>query len=433
MKVIIATGGTGGHIFTGLAIAEELKELGGEVLIVGSKFGLETSLVPNYGYRLKLTSQKPLLGKGVLRKLEFPFFLFISFIQSLIILIDEKPRVVVGTGGFGSFSFVAIAALFGIPTLITEIDSIPGLATRVLSRLRRVAEVHIAFKVAKKRLPGKKVTITGFPIRREIMKVTKSLKDFGLSTKNPTIFIFGGSQGAHSINEAFVKAYELLPSNFQFIWQTGTHFSLLPKESRSGLLRNGATSSEVPINRDSERGHFPLRGPRTLTSSVESRARSSREGRGEPLRGEGRGEPLRGEGRGEGRGEPLPNIYIQDFIQDMGSAYGNSCLVVSRAGALTIGEITTLGIPAILIPYPHATQNHQLLNAQILKREGAASIILDNPSADGLNPTILTNEIEKIIKDPVLQRKMSKAAKKLGTPKAAKIIALRALQVGSRK
>jgi UDP-N-acetylglucosamine--N-acetylmuramyl-(pentapeptide) pyrophosphoryl-undecaprenol N-acetylglucosamine transferase len=142
MKVIIATGGTGGHIFPGLAIADELEKRNVQVTIVGSKFGMERKII-NQRYPLKLTWQKPLLGRNAREKLMFPLFLKVSLLQSIYILMREHPNGVLGTGGFGSFSIVFAATLLGIPTIITEIDSSPGLTTRILSRF--VFEVWLAF------------------------------------------------------------------------------------------------------------------------------------------------------------------------------------------------------------------------------------------------------------------------------------------------
>ncbi|MDI6839746.1 MAG: undecaprenyldiphospho-muramoylpentapeptide beta-N-acetylglucosaminyltransferase [bacterium] len=349
MKILIATGGTGGHIFAGLAIAEEIKHFMASVTIVGSKFGMESALVP-MNYKLLLTSQKPFLGKGLTKKLTFPFFLIVSFIESLYIIVKEKPMGVIGTGGFGSFSPVFLSALLGIPTIIIEVDSVPGLATKILSRF--VAEVWLSFEVAKNKLPGSKIKLTGIPVRRSIKMVIKSLNDFGLTPGKPTILIFGGSRGASSINEVFSKTIPLLPDDFQFIWQTG-------KLNELNKLKE------------------------------------------------------------------FKRVWTSEFIDDMGSAYGNSQLVISRAGALTIGELTTVGIPSILIPYPYATQNHQLLNAQFLENNGAAKVILDKD----LTPSILANEIKSIIYNPVLRTRMAQAAKDLCTPDVAEKIAKRILSL----
>lgn len=360
MRVLIATGGTGGHIFPGLAIADELRKLGINVLMVGSKFGMESKLIPAQVYKLRLTSQKPLVGRGLRSKVEFPFLLLISLFQAFIILLKEKPYSVIGTGGFGSFSIVFVAALLGISTLITEIDIVPGLTTRILSRF--VTEIHLAFKSAQKYLPAKKVRVTGFPVRQGVLLPTQCLKDFGLSDAKDkvTIFIFGGSRGAYSINRVFKEALILFPKDFQFIWQTGAN-----------NLKDLTT---------------------TCLPAGKVRAR-------------------------------YPNVHAQAFIQDIGSVYHNSQLVISRAGALTIGELIAVGLPAILIPYPYAAGGHQLLNARFLESAGAAKVILDSE----LTPTRLVDEVSTIIRNKKLWHRMSQAAKSLAVPGAAKKIAQRAI------
>ncbi len=344
MKIIIATGGTGGHIFTGLAIAEELDNLGAKVLIVGSKSGMTSDIIKNQ-YPLKLTWQRALLGKSPKDKLKFPLFLSISLFQSLRIIMKENPDGVIGTGGFGSFSLVFIAALCGIPTIITEIDSVPGLTTKILSKF--AYETWLAFPSAKRKLSGRNLISAGFPIRKEITKVTKTIKDFGLNEKKPTIFIFGGSRGARHINEVFKETLHLLP-DFQFIWQTGDW--------------------QESINED--------------------------------------------------------NVYITKFIDDIGNAYANAQLVISRAGALTIAELMTVEIPAILIPYPYATGNHQLLNAKTLEKMGAARVLLDKD----LTSSLLAKEIRRIIEDEKLMTKMKTAMKKFSNSKTAKLIAEKMLK-----
>jgi len=351
MKIIIATGGTGGHIFTGLAIAEQLDNLGVKVLIIGSSSGMARDIIKNQ-YPLRLTSQRPLLGKSPKEKLEFPFFLGISLLQAIYILIRENPSGVIGTGGFGSFSLVFIAAFLHIPTIITEIDSIPGLTTKILSRFAH--EVWIAFPNAKHKLAGKNIMLSGFPVRKKITKVTKTIKDFGLKDNIPTIFIFGGSRGAHRINECFKKTIDLLP-DFQFIWQTG---------------ENVGATHELPI----------------------------------------------------------PNVYITKFIDDIENAYGNADLVISRAGALTIAELITVKVPAILIPFPYATGGHQLLNAKILEKMGAARIILDKD----LSPSLLAREIRRMIEDKDLLANIRQKMKKFGNPETAKLIANRIVKLCSR-
>lgn len=320
IKIIVATGGTGGHICTALAIADELIEKDVNVLLVGSQIGLEKKIISGK-YRFKSTSQRPLLGKKIKAKLMFPIFLIIALVQAIKILVEEKPDGVIGTGGFGSFNCVFIASLLGIPTIISEIDSIPGLTTKALANF--VYEIWAAFPCAKDNLPSKKVHIGGFPVRREITLCTKNIKDFGLKENKFTVFIFGGSRGAQAINKVMPETIGLLGKEFQFIWQTGN-----------------INLTESKVDNES-------------------------------------------------------NVYMTDFINDMGSVYGNSDILISRAGALTIGEIIATGIPAILIPYPYATQQHQMKNAKLLEKRGLAKIIPESK----LTPEKLVREIKIYITD----------------------------------
>lgn len=356
-KIIIGTGGTGGHIFAGIAIAKELEVRGVEVLFVGSRFGMERSIVQGK-YPLRLTWQRALVGRKLKEKLEFPLFLIVSFFQSMYILLKERPSGVIGTGGFGSFSIIFISALFGLPTIITEVDSLPGLTTRILSRF--VFEVCLAFESAQNRLPSRPTKVIGFPVREGITKRTKTIEEFGLKAGKPTILVLGGSRGAYKINQVVKEVVKLLPE-FQFIWQTGAQ----------------TPSLSSPIDKQ----------------KVEA------------------------------------NVWVSEFIEDMGSAYGNVDLAIARAGALTIGELAIVGVPSILIPYPYAAGEHQLKNAKILEKKGAARVVLEKD----LTPQILANEIRKLIEDKELQIKMKTAIKKFSTPNTAKLIAKRMIKLCSDK
>ncbi|MDD5530725.1 MAG: undecaprenyldiphospho-muramoylpentapeptide beta-N-acetylglucosaminyltransferase [bacterium] len=343
IKIIVATGGTGGHICTALAIADELIERNVNVLLVGSQIGLEKKIISDK-YRFKSTSQRPLLGKKLKAKLMFPIFLVMALVQAIKILVEEKPDGVIGTGGFGSFNCVFMASLLGIPTIISEIDSIPGLTTKVLSNF--AYEIWAAFPCAKDHLPSKKVHIGGFPVRKEITMCTKNIKDFGLKENKITVFVFGGSRGAQAINKVMPKTIELLGKEFQFIWQTGT---------------------------------------------------ANTEGKSD-------------------------NVYISNFINDMGSVYGNSDILISRSGALTIGEIMATGIPAILIPYPYATQQHQMKNAKLLEKRGFARIIPESK----LTPEKLAQEIKTYILEKHKKTNVQKPEK---ASNAAKLIANRIIEI----
>jgi len=357
MKVTIATGGTGGHIFVGISLGDEFLKNGWDVLFVGSRFGMERELISN-SYRTMLTSQIPFLGKGIRAMPRFFVLLFVSFIESMLILLRERPSKVVGTGGYGSFSLVFIAAILGIPTFITEVDTVPGLATKILSRF--VQEIYVGSPISKEwLLTSKNVFVTGIPVRSSIFERNRdrAFKKFGLKL-NPTVLVIGGSRGASSINHAFCEALEYFPKHLQFILQTG---------------RKDFENISMIVNRA-----YPNR------------------------------------------------VKVFKFIEDMGSAYTCADLVVSRAGALAIAEIGANGRPSILVPYPYAARNHQLLNAKVLERNGAAKIILDNE----LNGKVLTEEVLRIIQDDELRNRMKEATKNLSSRNASSFIVKRISRYG---
>jgi UDP-N-acetylglucosamine--N-acetylmuramyl-(pentapeptide) pyrophosphoryl-undecaprenol N-acetylglucosamine transferase len=349
MKVIIATGGTGGHIFVGISLGDELRKNGWDVVFVGSRFGMERKLIPK-SYRVVLTSQVPFLGKGIRAMPRFFALLFVSFIESMLILLREHPNRVVGTGGYGSFSLVFIAKILGIPTFITEVDTVPGLATRVLSRL--VQEIYLGSPLSKKWVPkNKKVFVTGIPVRSSILERDRdeSLKKFGLKP-NPTVLVVGGSRGASSISSALCEALEYFPKHLQFILQTG---------------EKDFKNINIWVKKNYSK-----------------------------------------------------RVKVFKFIDDMGSAYACADLVVSRAGALAISEIEANSKPAILVPYPYAARDHQLLNAKVLERSGAAKIILDNE----LDGKVLAEEVLRIVEDNELRKRMQEAAKNLSSRDATSFI-----------
>jgi len=357
MKVIIATGGTGGHIFVGISLGDKFRKNGWDVLFVGSRFGMERKLIPK-SYRILLTSQIPFLGKGIRAMPWFFTLLFVSFIESILILLRERPNRVVGTGGYGSFSLVFIATIVGIPTFITEVDTVPGLATKILSRF--VQEIYLGSPISKRWLPkSRNVFVTGIPVRSSILEKDrdKAFKKFGFKP-NPTVLVIGGSRGASSINRAFCEALEYFPSHLQFILQTGEK----DFENISMLLKR----------------QYPNR------------------------------------------------VKVFKFIEDMGCAYACADLVVSRAGALAIAEIEATNKPSILVPYPYAARNHQLLNAKVLERSGAAKLILDNE----LNGKVLAKEVLRIIENDELRKRMREAAKNLSSLNASSFIVERISRYG---
>jgi UDP-N-acetylglucosamine--N-acetylmuramyl-(pentapeptide) pyrophosphoryl-undecaprenol N-acetylglucosamine transferase len=313
IKVIFAGGGTGGHIFPGLAMAQEFQKRlpQAKIVFVGTARGLEADIVPGYGFRLELISIIGLSRSLNKRLFLFPFYLLKGLSRSNRLLKRETPDLVVGTGGYVSWPVVFLAGIKNIPTLIQEQNSYPGITTRLLAGL--VDRVCLAYEDSERYFHSKKnLKVLGNPVRREITEAdSKSgFKSFGLDPDKRTLFIFGGSQGSKTINRAFLQSLRFLESEkkLQILWQTGK------KDFQE--IQNQMNKSPIP-------------------STV------------------------------------LP------FIQDMGGAYSVSDLILSRAGALSLAEIISCNKPSLLIPYPFAANDHQRKNAEYLTKKGAAEMILE--------------------------------------------------------
>ena len=365
MKVAIAGGGTGGHIYPAVAVIDRLREEGHKVdaSFVGTSRGLEGGIVPRLGYRMHRIISRPLpTKKGVVLAFSLGCA-FVGFVQSLVILAFERPNVAIGTGGYASGPFMLAARVMGVPTILVEPNSIPGRTTMMLARY--VDEIALGFKESVRCfVRGTNLRVTGIPIRTNLLDRTREsgIGKFGLDTSKKTVFVFGGSRGASSINRAFVEAAKALEErgDLQFVVQTGERdFPYV-----AGAIKDLAITCKV----------YP-------------------------------------------------------YIEDIGFAYAAGELVVARAGAGAIAEITACGLPSILIPYPHATARHQEANARLLEANGAASVILD----EDLNGETLARTIVSIIDDPDRMNNMSRNSRDLGRPDAAGQIAARMIELAVRK
>ena len=313
LRIVISGGGTGGHVYPGIAIANKLKELqlNSEITFVGVRNRIEAKIVPKEGYPLKTIHIRYLPRKLGVKTLTFFFSLVIGLFQSLVFLSRYKPDAVVGTGGYVSWPVVYAAKLLGIATLIQEQNSYPGIATKFLAS--RADEVHLAFEEAIKYLPKvknkQKFRITGNPIRLSAVSMDRSaaLQKFNLDVKKRTLLLTGGSQGAAPLNNALLKALPELSSDIQVIWQTGEHdFDAIQQACKQ----------------------FPHK------------------------------------------------IYVKPFIFNMADVYAAADLAFCRSGAITIAELVQAKVPAIFVPLPHAAEGHQEKNARVLVQAGAAEIIL---------------------------------------------------------
>jgi UDP-N-acetylglucosamine--N-acetylmuramyl-(pentapeptide) pyrophosphoryl-undecaprenol N-acetylglucosamine transferase len=351
MKIAVSGGGTGGHIYPALALIREIqkKDKNVEFLYIGTEKGLESKLVPREnipfksihitGFKRKISFENV---KTVLRFLK-------GVSDSKKMLKEFKPDVVIGTGGYVCGPVVYAAAKMGIPTIVHEQNSVPGLTNKFLSRY--VDKIAICFDEAREFFPEQKVVLTGNPRASEVLGQDgiRGRLTSGLKLKVPTVLIFGGSRGAKPINEAVIKSLtELSGKPYQVLYVTGdVHFEEVQKEV------------ELVGNPD--------------------------------------------------------NVIIKPFIHNMPEVLAGIDLTVSRAGATTLAELTSLGIPSILIPSPYVTDNHQEKNARALSEHGAARLLLEK---DLTGPKLVEN-IDQILGNEEKLANMKKAAKKLGIPDAA--------------
>jgi len=365
LRAIFAGGGTGGHLFPAIAIADELKKLdpGAEILFIGTEQKIEARVVPQCGYAFRTIWISGFHRSFRIGNLLFPLKVIISFMQARSIIQEFKPDVVIGTGGYVSGPVLRAAVMMKIPTLIQEQNSYPGVTTRMLAE--RVDELHLTFESSKKYFPRKdRVFVSGNPTRNTLEHVDteKASAYFGFdrAQKIKTLLVVGGSLGARSINEAVQRHLdELIRSGFRILWQTGKEY--FPEASAAA---------------------------KKYTSNM---------------------------------------ISVHQFIDRMDYAYAVADLVVCRAGATTLAELTRLGKPAILVPYPHAAANHQVENARAMAEHGAAEILYDGEVSERLLPCVSTVSEDKRL----LQ--MSAQSRKLGKPDAAKEIAQRIIALSQHQ
>jgi UDP-N-acetylglucosamine--N-acetylmuramyl-(pentapeptide) pyrophosphoryl-undecaprenol N-acetylglucosamine transferase len=359
MKILFAGGGTGGHLFPAIAIAQEILKLKPDALIsfAGTERGIEATVVPKEGFTLHLIAavsfKRGWSAQMLFDNLKFPFGVWQSIKEAEGLIDQEEPDAVVGTGGFVSFPTLKAAQSFGIPTLIQEQNSKPGWATRVLARA--ADEVHLSFESSRGFFKQSiKTFITGNPTR-EFARCDKTVarEFFGVSPVRKTLFVFGGSLGARSLNTAIENRLNDLLTHCNLIWQTGK-------------LDYDKIKARVGIKE---------------------------------------------------------NLWYSPFIDRMDVAYAAADLVLCRAGASTIAELTNLGLASILVPYPFAADNHQYFNAKALADTAAAELILDSE---------LETSFEKIgllLNDDKKLSAMSMASLKLAKPRAAATIAKRVIDL----
>jgi UDP-N-acetylglucosamine--N-acetylmuramyl-(pentapeptide) pyrophosphoryl-undecaprenol N-acetylglucosamine transferase len=367
MNVLFASGGTGGHIYPGIALAEELRRRVPDAkvlfLVAGNK--VEREILSKAEFEYATTGAQMIRRTGKVRNVLFPLYFTASLIRSYRILREFKPLVAVGTGGYVSVPPVLAAWLLRIPTLIQEQNSYPGLATRLLASF--VTEVHLAFEGSKRYIGRKRgLHVSGNPVRvrltesesaEAVSSREEDRKYFGLDPGRKTLLVFGGSQGARSINLALLEAIPELrarDNTLQVIWIMGK------------------------------------RNFKEMTDNFPTIAEWEKEG----------------------------FLVCRDYLFEMWRAYSAADMVVSRAGALTLAEITLTGLPSILIPFPHAAGNHQTYNARSLAGRGAA-VLLEEKNLSGEK---LANEIVGLLSDERALDEMHKASRRSAFPRATQEI-----------
>jgi UDP-N-acetylglucosamine--N-acetylmuramyl-(pentapeptide) pyrophosphoryl-undecaprenol N-acetylglucosamine transferase len=320
-KVLIAVSGTGGHVYPGIALAEELRARHPELPVVFAaargKPGIDW--IEKAGFPVRTVRLRGFARRPGPSWLIFPFALVAGCAGALALLLSEHPTLVVGTGGYVSGPFVLFAAMIGVPTLILEQNSLPGVATKVASLIAR--EVHVAFPESVSRLPRRgRARVSGNPVRASVENGDAAAfrAEHGLDAARPLVLVLGGSQGAKALTEAAVGAAKALGE--------GAGLQMVIQAGRRNLEEARAAAAGAPSW-----------------------------------------------------------LRVTGFVHDMGAAYAAARLVVARAGAMTLAELAAAGRPAVLVPYPFAAGDHQSANARFVEREGAARVVpQDELTAAGL-------------------------------------------------
>lgn len=352
MKVIIAAAGTGGHINPGIAIANKIKEKdnNSEIVFIGTERGLEKDLVPRAGYKLKTID-----AHGITRKITFENVKNIAKTLKSVgkakkIIKEFKPDIVIGTGGYICGPVIHAAHSLNIPTMLHESNAFPGIAVKMFAK--KVNAVLVGFEDAIKRIPkAKKIILTGTPTKIQDLNLSEIQKNaikeaLGFTTDLPLVLVVGGSQGAKSINDTLIDIIKNKKINYQIIWAAG------PKQYEG--IKEELAKSNINIDR-------------------------------------------------------IENIKVVPYIYNMEEIINAVDVVVARSGAMTITEIARVGKPAIFIPFPFATENHQEYNARVLEKKNAAKIILNKD----LNSETLEKEINSIIQNKDKQIEMGNKAKEI--------------------
>lgn len=356
-RVIISGGGTGGHIYPAVAIANEIKARfsDAEILFVGAQGRMEMQKVPAAGYRIEGLWISGIQRKLSVDNLAFPLKVLVSYFKAKKIIKNFKPDIAIGVGGYASWPLLQAANSAGVPTLIQEQNSYAGVANKALSK--KVRAICVAYERMERFFPADKIIYTGNPVRKDIVDYkqfgTGAHEFFGLKPGVPTLFVMGGSLGARTINISIERHLEELnQAGIQVLWQTGKFYYEDLKKYDSDTIK------------------------------------------------------------------------VTDFIADMNRAYAMADVIVSRAGALSISELSIVGKPCILVPSPNVAEDHQTKNARALSEKSAAWMVKDMDAPDQLVQKAL-----ELMKDISAQEVLTKNIKAFAKPNATEKIADKVIEI----
>jgi UDP-N-acetylglucosamine--N-acetylmuramyl-(pentapeptide) pyrophosphoryl-undecaprenol N-acetylglucosamine transferase len=360
VRVVIAGGGTGGHLYPGIAVAHELRSrrTDAEITFAGTARGIEARVIPREGFELDLLRSSGLKGKSIADRARGAALIPLGLADAWRIVSKRRPDLVIGVGGYSSGPVVMVAAFRGVPTMLLEQNAVPGLTNRWLGRVVKAAAVTFDSTQA---FFGSKAFVSGNPVRPEFFATTGPQQESGVDdqTSVTRVLVFGGSQGAHAINMAMVEAAPRLAAGgpaLHLVHQTG--------ERDVEMVRAAYRQARLPAD-------------------------------------------------------------VEPFLYDMGRQLGQADLIVCRAGATTLAEIAAAGKPAILIPLPTATDDHQRRNAEALGNAGASEVLLQK---DAMGP-LLADRIHALAADRHRRQRMAAAARTFAKPEAARVIVDRALEL----
>lgn len=372
-RIIISGGGTGGHIFPAVSIANAIKELrpDAEILFVGAEGRMEMQRVPDAGYKIIGLPVAGFDRKHLWKNFAVLVKLARSQWKARSIIKQFRPQVAVGVGGYASGPTLKTAGMMGVPTLIQEQNSYAGVTNKLLAK--KACKICVAYEGMEKFFPAEKIIMTGNPVRQNLLGHSISRKEavryFDLDPAKKTILILGGSLGARTINQTLTAGLDIIRKNpdIQFIWQTGKIYI--------AQVRDAITTTT------GEAVHHP-------------------------------------------HISALPNLYVTDFIKDMANAYAAADLVISRAGAGSISEFCLLHKPVILVPSPNVAEDHQTKNALALVDKDAAIYVKDAEAKEKLLSVAL-----ETVKDNEKLKALSNNIAKLALPDSATVIAKEVLKL----